>query len=393
MKIISVTRILDDMGRIVIPEEARKALDIGSEIFLTINKKKHLIHLRKSGKGKKVTLDDSGRLTLPAKYLQQQNWETGSEIGLHIEGEKGTLQEQAPTCVICGSNQSLLKVKKTLICDDCNQEGNDALVRKWEDVLQTLLKKYKHYCDQAINSGDTESIHKSRTKGRRLRTLIHFIGVDKDHPLYKRLKDAHDALGKVREDDVFIHSFEKRAEMDQYGDVYHEFVKVARQDREKHLKKLKKKLPKAINDEFLSLFNNFLQDELKNKLLTLDIPGELQKQEDDFKALVKEYHQVIGDKGKTSDVGIDALHEVRKKAKKLRYIYNYLDKLYSKDYKSYSKPYKRIQKKFGEIIDIRDWLEEVKSLKPDVDSNKDDIKKIIKQLEQEKKKLVNEVEL
>lgn len=109
------------------------------------------------------------------------------------------------------------------------------MVKKWKDVLQTLLTRYKRYCDHAITSADIEDIHKSRTKGRRLRTLIHFIGVDKDHPLYKRLKDTHDSLGRGREDDVFIQSFEKKAEADSYGDVYHEFVKVARQDREKHL--------------------------------------------------------------------------------------------------------------------------------------------------------------
>ncbi|WP_421385141.1 CHAD domain-containing protein [Bacillus salacetis] len=391
MKIVSVTRILDDRGRFVFPEEARKTLDLKDDLFLSIDNAKQIIHVSKNGHGVKRTLDESGRLSLPSDYLQQLNWKSGSEIGLYIEGVKGILQEKAPSCVICGSNQTLLKVKKTLVCNDCIQTGNEAMVNKWADMLENLLKEYKGYCDDAVSFKDTEDVHKSRTKGRRLRTLIHFIGVGKDHPLYERLKKAHDALGKVREEDVFIESFEKEAETNSYGDVYREFTKEAGKKRDQHRKKLKKKLPDIIDEKFMSQFHSFLKNELKNYILPLDISSELQKQEKDFDKRVNNYHQVIAEEGKFTEEGIDALHEVRKKAKKLRYIYSYLDKLYSEDYKSNSKPYKKIQKKFGDIIDLRDWLDEMDSL--EVGSKEEDVQSVRNELQQRQKKFLEQITL
>jgi CHAD domain-containing protein len=205
------------------------------------------------------------------------------------------------------------------------------------------------------------------------------------------LKEAHDTLGKVREEDVFIDSFEKEAETNPYGDVYHEFSGEARKKRDKHRKKLTKKLPDIIDDEFVSLFHSFLKDELKKYISSLDIPAELKNQEQDFEKRVKNFHQVINDDGRTSEAGIDALHEVRKKAKKLRYIYSYLDKLYSGDYKSKSKPYKKIQKKFGDIIDLRDWIDEMDSL--EVDCKKEDVHRVRNHLKQKQTQLLQKVNL
>jgi CHAD domain-containing protein/bifunctional DNA-binding transcriptional regulator/antitoxin component of YhaV-PrlF toxin-antitoxin module len=394
MKIISITRSLDDMGRIIFPKEARKTMDLEETFFLKIDKEYHKVGLFKKedgGKRRKAKLDASSRLTIPPDYLQQLNWETGTEIGLYLEGEKGFLQETAPSCAVCGSNHTLLKVKKTLVCEDCVWKGNEAIVERWAEVLQSLFQKYNEYCENAVTFEHTEDVHKARTKGRRLRTLLNFIGVPKDHNMYKRLKKAHDALGKVREEDVFIEEFENEAETSPYADVYQEFVCSANQKREKQREKLLKKLPSIIDHEFTSKFRTFLKDDIKNYILTLDLPSELRKQEDDYKKRVKNYHQAVEDKGKASSNSIECLHEVRKKAKKLRYIYSYLDKLYSQNYKSKSKPYKKIQKKFGDIIDLRDWLDEMEELK--ADSNEEDIDELKRQLQQRQKQLLQKVNL
>ncbi|RIW34717.1 CHAD domain-containing protein [Bacillus salacetis] len=394
MKIISVTRILDENGRVVIPEEAQKSMNLDENIIFKIDKENQILYFSRKesgGQGIQARLDNGSRLAIPSDYLQQLNWEAGMEIGLHAEGEIGILQKTAPSCLICGSNHNLLKIKSTLVCDDCIQTGNEAVVKKWSEILMKVYREYKTFCDGAVKSIDTENVHKARTKGRRLRTLLQFIGVAKNHPLYRRLKNAHDALGKVREEDVFIEAFQKETENGSNESVYSAFSKSAKLKRDRQREKLKKKLPDIIDDHFSSLFHSFLKKELKDYILTLDIQSELKKHEEDYHKRVGNYHEVISDKGKATPKGIDALHEVRKKAKKLRYIYSYLDKLNSKDYKSKSKPYKRIQKKFGDIIDLRDWLEETGHLK--VESKDGSVEKLRKRLKKRQKQLLEKVEI
>ncbi|WP_456271034.1 CHAD domain-containing protein [Bacillus sp. AK031] len=399
MNVISITRTIDEMGRILLPIEVRNALEIDEKgLLLKVDGKHHSISIRKAGRNKENgsmirPVDESGRIHLPAAVRKKWDWRSGTKIGLQVEGESGVLQEWAATCVICGMNQTLLHVKNVLVCEDCINTGNEAIVGKWSDILGHLVKKYKNYCDNALSFKDTEDVHKARTKGRRLRTLIHFVGVDKEHELYERLKKAHDALGAVREDDVLIKAFEKEAVTNEYGDVYRQLANEARKKRNKHREKLKKQLPELINDDFLAFWKTFEQKEIRGYILPLDIIAQLQKYEQDYNSRVQNYDNVIKEKGKMSDDGLDALHAVRKKAKKLRYIYSYLDKMYSGDFKTRSKQYKKVQKKFGDIIDLRDWLEEATKRKKKSDAKEKDVKKVIKQMEDRLKKLVDQVEI
>jgi CHAD domain-containing protein len=390
VKIISATRIIDDMGRIVFPNNARKALNLEENLIMRIDNKKHLIKFSSSGRGKKVPIDDSGRLAIPPEYMNKLGWETGTEIGLFMQGEEGVLQGNAPSCVICGSNQTLYLVKKTHVCEDCINTAKEAPIETWSAVLDDLYHEYKEYCEEAVTFTNTEDVHKARTKGRRLRTLIHFIGIRKDHSLYKCLKEAHDILGKVREDDVFIDAFDKEAENNQYSELYRKFIQKAEEEREEHRNELKQKLPHIIDDEFSSRWKTFSQDELKDCVYKLDIETALQKYEKEFSERVIQYQKI---KDKKADKGLDALHSVRKKAKKLRYIYSFLDAVQSIDYSRKSKQYKKIQKDYGDIIDLRDWINETRVLSEDIQDDSNDVKKVRKQLNKRLKKLVKQVEL
>ncbi|MGD6965781.1 CHAD domain-containing protein [Rossellomorea vietnamensis] len=391
MKIISVTRIIDDMGRIVLPSNARKALNLEEDyLIMRIDNKKHHIKFSSSGRGKEVPIDESGRIPISPDYMNKLGWETGTEIGLFMQGEEGVLQGNAPSCVICGSNQALLLVKKTHVCEDCIHTGTEASAEKWSAVLNDLFQEYKQYCEAAVTFTNTEDVHKARTKGRRLRTLIQFIGIKKEHPLYKCLKEAHDILGKVREDDVFIDAFGKEAENNQYSELYRKFIQKAEEEREEHRNELKQKLPHIIDDEFSARWKTFSQDELKDCVYKLDIETALQKYEKKFSERVIKYQKI---KDKKSDKGLDSLHSVRKKAKKLRYIYNFLDLVQSIDYSRKSRQYKKIQKDYGDIIDLRDWINETGSLGEDIQDDHDDVKKVRKQLNQKLKRLVKQVEL
>ncbi|MGD6801754.1 CHAD domain-containing protein [Rossellomorea vietnamensis] len=391
MKIISATRIIDDMGRVVFPNNARKALNLEEDyLIMRIDNKKHLINFSSSGRGKKVPIDESGRIPISPEYMNKLGWETGTEIGLFMQGEEGVLQGNAPSCVICGSNQALLLIKKTHVCEDCIHTGTEASVERWSAVLGDLFQEYKEYCEKAVTFTNTEDVHKARTKGRRLRTLIHFIGIKKDHPLYKCLKEAHDVLGKVRENDVFIEAFDKEAENNKYSELYSKFIQKVEEEREEHRNELKQKLPHIIDDEFSVRWTTFSQDELKDSVVKLDIDTALKQYEKKFDERVFKYKEI---KDKKSDKGLDALHSVRKQAKKLRYICSFLNEVQSIDYTRKSKQYKKVQKDYGDIIDLRDWIHETRSLSENIQDDSDDVKKVRKQLNQRLKKLVKQVEL
>lgn len=73
MKTPGMIRKVDELGRIVIPHELRKALDIGS----------------------------------------------GDLLELGCEGETLTLRKFSPTCVFCGDREELSAYKEKYICGEC----------------------------------------------------------------------------------------------------------------------------------------------------------------------------------------------------------------------------------------------------------------------------------
>ncbi|MYL54307.1 CHAD domain-containing protein [Pontibacillus yanchengensis] len=397
----SLTLQIDGMGRFVIPKEMRDALGFEDQglVINSLSKRRGIsISKASANTAKKNTkrLDVDGRLLIPAQFRKELGWVKGKELELEIEKDYAVLQESPSRCIICGNKKQLLEVKESFVCEDCLSTANVVYIERWQKGLDKLVHQYKSYCEQALSFEDGKELHQARVKGRRLETILFFIGVGKDHALIERIQEAHDRLGKVRESDVFIDSFKKRAEQEEdssHAQVYRQFAELREEKREKHQKKLAKNLPEIIDNRFMELWEQFKTNELRNYLLPLKIDERLNEYEQTFKELTQTFNEEVTEKGKNDKSSLKTLHSVRIKAKALRYICKYLGDMYGKPYKKKAKQYKEVQRNLGDINDLRDFLKEIKQNQKKVDVSKQQIQQVRGQLNQELVELLESFEV
>ncbi|RSL30567.1 CHAD domain-containing protein [Salibacterium salarium] len=362
----TLTRQVDSMGRIVIPKSVRDQLEL-AEQPLVLNKRVNrqavvVIKANQTSEEYKV-LDEQGRLLIPADIRHEYNWDKGDQIEVEIYEDSIFLQSVLATCAFCESKHSLIKINQAFLCEDCLAEGNRGITKRWENVLDQLVQEYMNYCEKALSFNDIGNVHQARVKGRRLLTLLNFLGIDKNHKLMEKLQDAHKRLGNVRERDVLVHAFEKRAaetENIDRADIYRQVGERVDEKRRKEQKKLQSNLPEIINANFVERWEVFRADELRKLVLPLDVKDNVKYYAEQFADKVTKYKNVVAEDGESSKPALKALHEVRILSKELRYIYQYLGLIYGKNYADYAKQYKDYQRQFGDINDIRDWLRAIK---------------------------------
>jgi|GEM_PF-6535842 len=392
------TRQIDKMGRLVIPKEIRDQLELSNQNLMLepLSHKKGLkLSVTDEENDSVKTLDSYGRLLIPADYRNEMDWNQGKKIDVTFDHDYAVLQDQVQVCEICGSANSLVSVKKKLVCEDCLGEGNEQVVDRWKDYLQRLVSSYLDYCRLSLEQEDEESVHQARVHGRKIRATLEFIHVT-NHPLVDRLNDAHKRLGKVRERDVFITEFEERADQstkEQHEEVYRQLSDQVGKKRLKHQKKLKNKLPDIIDGSFVEQWEHFKDQELRYYVLPLQVDERIQEFENGFVESIEKYLEVSSQQERTDEETLDALHSVRIVSKKIRYIHNALHTIYASDYKEEAKYFKSFQRQLGEINDLKDWIEMFNKYKDDIDNKKKHIKAINQALLDELSSLVEELNL
>ncbi|KHE72036.1 CHAD domain-containing protein [Halobacillus sp. BBL2006] len=392
------TRQIDKMGRLVIPKEIRDHLELSDQNLKLepLSHKKGLKLSITNDEGEAIKMLDSyGRLLIPADYRNELDWNQEKKIFITFNHDYAVLQDLVQVCEICGSSDSLVSVKKKLVCEDCLGDGNEQVVDRWRDYMQELVSSYLDYCELSLEQEDEESIHQARVHGRKIRAILEFIHVH-SHPLVDRLNAAHKRLGKVRERDVFIAEFEERAvqaSKEQHEEVYRQLSDQVGKKRLKHQKKLKNKLPKIIDETFVEQWEHFKDKELRYYVLPLQVEERIQEFESGFVEAVEQYLEVSSKQGQNDEKTLDALHSVRIISKKTRYIHNALHTIYESDYKQEAKYFKSFQRHLGEINDLKDWLEIFNKYRGDIDSKKKHTKAINKLLLNELHNLIDELNL
>lgn len=387
----------DDTGRIVIPKEMRESLRLEGKplaIHLLEDKSGIAVLASKSVNTRsRRKLDEEGRLLINSAIRKQLGWGKVKQLEITASGESLLLKEPAKRCAICGSAETLMKIKEEYLCEDCLHLGNQNVAGKWEELLDGLMKHYIKKCRQALEKkDDKEAVHHARTTGRKLRNLLEFIGLRKNHPIIERIKEAHKHLGKARDQDVLREAFEKRAageEDDKLRAVYLELADLA---LGKPRKKLEKKLPDVINDDFQHLWDEFLHTQMGSFVLMLNVDEKLKEHEEEYQKLVSRYKQAAEQHGSVSKKGMEALHKVRIKAKGMRYLYKYADEIEGGGYKEQTEHYKAFQDSFGEINDRKTWLEELDKNEKKIKASKKEIKKVKHQLTDELAELVSKID-
>ena len=129
MKSTGIVRKIDQLGRIVIPKELRKALNIVEEKdSLEIYVEDEQVVLKKCKEGLVVSgvsrkVDQLGRIVLPIELRRNLDIaEEKDSLEIFIEDETIYLKKHLPACIFCMNARNVISFKGRNICKNCIKE-------------------------------------------------------------------------------------------------------------------------------------------------------------------------------------------------------------------------------------------------------------------------------
>lgn len=80
--------------------------------------------MSQSMKGTGITrhLDDMGRIVLPVELRRRMNLEEGTPLEIFAQGDQIILQKHMEACVFCGNRKELAPFRGKWICKNCREE-------------------------------------------------------------------------------------------------------------------------------------------------------------------------------------------------------------------------------------------------------------------------------
>lgn len=69
-------------------------------------------------------VDELGRVVIPAELRRMLDVELHDTVELQVEGDRLILRKEEPCCTFCRGTERLLPCHKKWICQDCLQEIN-----------------------------------------------------------------------------------------------------------------------------------------------------------------------------------------------------------------------------------------------------------------------------
>lgn len=129
MKSTGIVRKVDQLGRVVLPKELRKTLNIQEiEDFLEIYVEDNRIILKKYEEDAATTgmvrrVDQLGRIVLPIELRRNMDIaEEKDALEIFVDGEKIVLKKYEPACIFCGNAKNVFVFKGRNICPECVEE-------------------------------------------------------------------------------------------------------------------------------------------------------------------------------------------------------------------------------------------------------------------------------
>jgi bifunctional DNA-binding transcriptional regulator/antitoxin component of YhaV-PrlF toxin-antitoxin module len=130
-----IVRELDILGRVCIPIDYRKSLDIHEDTALDLTVVDKVIHL-KVGRGRK--LDALGRYTIPVEVRRSLRFEMNEKVDIYIENEEVCIKRVSLHCAICNTDDEscLMDVDGVLICRSCGMK----VIDKFMEVIDKFME-------------------------------------------------------------------------------------------------------------------------------------------------------------------------------------------------------------------------------------------------------------
>ncbi len=66
-------------------------------------------------------IDDLGRIVLPKELRRQLDMDDHAEVEIYTEEDCVILKKHAPTCIFCGAGEALLEYRGHNVCQSCRK--------------------------------------------------------------------------------------------------------------------------------------------------------------------------------------------------------------------------------------------------------------------------------
>ena len=67
-------------------------------------------------------VDDMGRIVLPIELRRSLEIDDGTPLEIYVEGESIVLKPSKEVCIFCGSSQKVQQFKGRCVCESCREE-------------------------------------------------------------------------------------------------------------------------------------------------------------------------------------------------------------------------------------------------------------------------------
>ncbi|WP_342387579.1 CHAD domain-containing protein [Salinicoccus bachuensis] len=224
-------------------------------------------------------------------------------------------------------------------------------MKELQNVLHKRTEKLnKSHTDYGNNPYNPKTAHSLRVSSRKMRSLLNFLKHTFDEEEYDRLnrelKGLAQIYGPLRELDVLIGLCSDIAlRQPDLSDHYTEMFKYLHQERAREMRRTFNKTNIRAAETAIESVDSAIHE------LSFEIDGDW----DAYigKRLKKRGRKLAEDYENVDMADYEAVHDIRKRAKKLRYAARYFGGLTSKKHKKIMKQAKKIQDEFGEVTDAR----------------------------------------
>lgn len=126
MRNTGIIRKVDELGRIVIPSTLRETLKINTGCQFEVYTDSDYIILEKYNNEEKRNkgailriVDELGRLVIPMEIRENYEIYEKTELEIYLEKDIIILKKHETTCVFCNETRKLKKFKEKLVCLKC----------------------------------------------------------------------------------------------------------------------------------------------------------------------------------------------------------------------------------------------------------------------------------
>lgn len=221
------------------------------------------------------------------------------------------------------------------------------------ELLETW-STFNHYVTEALTFKNSEDIHHARVH---LRKLITFMQVYETKPAtFRQLKQLMEALGRVRDLDVLIETFDSQTELDE------RFLESMEQQRAIERTILATRVSEKMTPSLDQQIRRFIAGPLFRAFKKMNASPMLEKARRERMQRVRTYHEQSNKNEK-----VEALHKVRLDVKRERYLNEYFLNYESDASMDTVRTLKKMQTELGELNDHDQLLKRWRAFTPPAD--------------------------